>query len=216
MITTNNYRELIHMKTIRILLIFSVVLVTGTWLQAADPESPSEQLKPTLDSLVDILKDESLKSDAKKVERRSLIMKEISSGFDFREMSQRVLGRTWNTITPEQQEYFVVQMTKLLENVYVGKLETYSGEKIELVEERIKGNRAQVTTLIEDQGVKLPVHYIMQKTGSKWMVYDINIEGVSLIRNYMEQFRSILKQNDYEGLIKIIEEKNLSFKEGNG
>jgi phospholipid transport system substrate-binding protein len=107
-------------------------------------------------------------------------------------------------------------MTKLLENVYVGKLETYSGEKVEFVEERVKGNRAQVTTLIEDQGVKLPVHYIMQKTGSKWMVYDINIEGVSLIRNYMEQFRSILRQNDYEGLVKIIEEKNLSFKESDG
>ena len=205
-----------HMKTIRILLILSVVLVTGIWVQAAEPGSPTEQLKPSLDSLVDILKDESLKGDAKKVERRRLIMKEISNGFDFREMSQRVLGRTWNTITPEQQDYFVVQMTKLLENVYVGKLETYSGEKVEFVEERVKGNRAQVTTLIEDQGVKLPVHYIMQKTGSKWMVYDINIEGVSLIRNYMEQFRSILRQNDYEGLVKIIEEKNLSFKESNG
>lgn len=205
-----------HMKTIRILLILSAVLFTGTWVQAAEAESPTEQLKPALDSLVDILKDESLKGDAKKAERRSLIMKEISSGFDFREMSQRVLGRPWNTITPEQQDYFVVQMTKLLENVYVGKLETYSGEKVEFVDERIKGNRAQVTTLIEDQGVKLPVHYIMQKTGSKWMVYDINIEGVSLIRNYMEQFRSILRQNNYEGLIKIIEEKNLSFKEGNG
>ncbi len=205
-----------HMKTIRILLIISVVLITGIWAQAADPKSPTEHLKPALDSLVDILKDESLKGDDKKVERRKLIMKEISSGFDFREMSQRVLGRTWNTITPEQQDYFVVQMTKLLENVYVGKLETYSGQRVEFVEERIKGNRAQVTTLIEDQGVKLPVHYIMQKTGSKWMVYDINIEGVSLIRNYMEQFRSILRQNDYEGLIKILEEKNLSFKESNG
>ena len=140
-----------------------------------------------------------------------MIMKEISNGFDFREMSQRVLGRTWHTITSEQQDYFVSQMTKLLENVYVGKLESYTGQTIDFVEERIKGNRAQVTTLIENEGVKLPVHYIMQKTGSKWMVYDINIEGVSLIRNYMEQFRSILRQNDYEGLIKIIEDKNLSF-----
>ena len=204
------------MKSIRILFYLCVVLVTGTWSQATDLESPTEQLKPTLDALVDILGDDSLKGAAKKTERRSLIMKEITSGFDFREMSRRVLGRTWNTVTPEQQDYFVSQMTKLLENVYVGKLETYSGEKVEFVEERIKGNRAQVTTLIEDQSVKLPVHYIMQKTGSKWMVYDINIEGVSLIRNYMEQFRSILKKKDYEGLITIIEEKNLSFTETNG
>ena len=199
------------MKAIRIFLLAGVFFMTGSWSQGAEPDGPTEQLRPSLDSLIEILENESLKGDAKKSERRSMIMKEISNGFDFREMSQRVLGRTWHTITPEQQDYFVSQMTKLLENVYVGKLESYTGQTIEFVEERIKGNRAQVTTLIENEGVKLPVHYIMQKTGSKWMVYDINIEGVSLIRNYMEQFRSILRQNDYEGLIKIIEDKNLSF-----
>jgi phospholipid transport system substrate-binding protein len=203
------------MKLIRILFCLCVVLVSGTWSQATDLESPTEQLKPTLDMLIEILEDDSLKGAAQKTERRRLIMKVISSAFDFREMSKRVLGRTWNTINSEQQDYFVTQMTKLLENVYVGKLETYTGEKVEFVEERIKGNRAQVTTLIEDQSVKIPVYYIMQKTGGKWMVYDINIEGVSLIRNYMEQFRSILRKNEYEGLIKIIEEKNLSFTENN-
>lgn len=201
------------MKSFRVFLFVIVVVVTGGWSQATDLEGPTEQLKPTLDKLIVIIEDESLKGGDHRAERRTLIMKEINNGFDFREMSRRVLGRTWNTITPEQQDYFVVQMTKLLENVYVGKLETYTGQTLEFVEERIKGNRAQVTTLIEDQGVKMPVHYIMQKTGNKWMVYDINIEGVSLIRNYMEQFRSILKQEDYEGLIKILEEKNLSFRE---
>jgi len=203
------------MKSFRAFLFVIVVLVTGGWSQATDLEGPTEQLKPTLDKLIVIIEDESLKGTDHRAERRTLIMKEITNGFDFREMSRRVLGRTWNTITPEQQDYFVGQMTKLLENVYVGKLETYTGQTVEFVEERIKGNRAQVTTLIEDQGVKMPVHYIMQKTGNKWMVYDINIEGVSLIRNYTEQFRSILKQKDYEGLIKTIEEKNLSFQENN-
>lgn len=203
------------MKSFRVFLFVIVVLVMGGWSLATNLEGPTEQLKPALDTLIVIIEDESLKGPDHKTERRTLIMKEISNGFDFREMSRRVLGRTWNKITPEQQDYFVIQMTKLLENVYVGKLETYTGQTVEFVEERIKGNRAQVTTLIEDQGVNLPVHYIMQKTGNKWMVYDINIEGVSLIRNYMEQFRSILRQKDYEELIKIIEEKNLSFQENN-
>lgn len=203
------------MKSFRVFLFVIVVLVMGGWSLATNLEGPTEQLKPALDTLIVIIEDESLKGPDHKTERRTLIMKEISNGFDFREMSRRVLGRTWNKITPEQQDYFVIQMTKLLENVYVGKLETYTGQTVEFVEERIKGNRAQVTTLIEDQGVNLPVHYIMQKTGNKWMVYDINIEGVSLIRNYMEQFRSILRQKNYEELIKIIEEKNLSFQENN-
>jgi len=203
------------MKLFRFLFCIAV-LCSVTCSQAIALDGPTEQLRPTLDALIVVLDDESLKGPANKVKRRSLIMAEISSGFDFHEMSRRVLGRTWTEITPEQQDYFVTQMTKLLENVYVGKLETYTGQAVEFVAERIKGNRAQVTTLIEDEGVKLPVHYIMRKTGNKWMVYDINIEGVSLIRNYMEQFRSILRQQKYEGLIKTIENKNLSFEKESG
>jgi phospholipid transport system substrate-binding protein len=71
-----------------------------------------------------------------------------------------------------------------------------------------------VTTLINYEDSKIPVHYIMQKEHDRWMVYDINIEGVSLIRNYMEQFRTILRQEEYEGLIQIIEQKNQLFAEG--
>ena len=180
----------------------------------AEGHGPTDQLKPVIDELIAILRDDSLKGEAHKTERRAKIMADISHGFDFREMSRRVLGRTWNTIAAEDRDYFTVQMTKLLENVYIGKLETYSGEEVAFVAERIKGKRAQVTTLIQHQGSKLPIHYIMQKENSTWMVYDINIEGVSLIRNYMEQFKSILRKEKYEGLIKIIEEKNQSFAEG--
>ena len=188
-----------------------LLLVLVTFSGATEIKGPTDQLKPALDGLIEVLEDESLKGADNKEKRRGMIMAEISNGFDFREMSRRVLGREWNKISSEDQDYFVQQMTKLLENVYVGKLETYTGQRVEFVAEKIKGNRAQVTTLIEDRGVKLPVHYIMRKTGSRWMVYDINIEGVSLIRNYMEQFRSILKQKQYAGLIKIIEEKNIAF-----
>lgn len=204
-----------HRKNMRFLLALFVALslISLVGPVGANEPGPSDQLKPTLDQLIAILEDDSLKGASHKTERRNKIMAIISTGFDFREMSRRVLGRTWNDITDEQKAYFVKQMTKLLENVYVGKLETYTGQTVEFVAERVKGKRAQVTTLIEDQGVKLPVHYIMQKETDRWMVYDINIEGVSLIRNYMEQFRSILRTEKYEGLIKIIEDKNKSFLE---
>lgn len=177
-------------------------------------DSPTEDLKPALDSLVDILGDESLKGDEKKDERRTKIMDEIKKGFDFREMSRRVLGKSWRKIDTSEQENFTIIMTKLLENVYVGKLETYTGGDIEYVSEKIKGKRAQVTTLIEDNGVKLPVHYIMRQGGESWKVYDINIEGVSLVRNYQEQFKSILRKDKYAGLIKVLNDKNKAFAEG--
>lgn len=175
---------------------------------------PMEQLRPTLSRLTSVLADPGLKGEQKRVERRAKIMANIKAGFDFEEMSKRILGNTWNTITPDEQQHFTALMTKLLENVYIGKLENYTGQTIGYVSERVKGDRAQVSTLIEDNGVQIPVHYIMSLEDGKWMVYDINIEGVSLVRNYMEQFRSIIRTEKFKGLIKVLEDKNSSFETG--
>jgi phospholipid transport system substrate-binding protein len=161
--------------------------------------------------LTKLLNNSDLKGDAHRVERRQKIMSTIKVGFDFQEMCKRVLGRTWQEINQQERDRFTIQMTKLLENAYIGKLEEYTFKKIEYVEEKIQDDRAQVTTLVEKDDVKLPVHYILQQISGKWMVYDINIEGVSLVRNYMEQFRSILRTDKFEGLVKIIEEKNKTF-----
>lgn len=170
-----------------------------------------EQLRPTLSKLTSLLADPELRGDEHKVKRRALIMESIRGGFDFEEMCQRILGQTWNKISSEERTLFTELMTKLLENVYIGKLENYSGQTIGYVNERVKGDRAQVSTLIEDDKLQIPVHYIMSFDNGKWMVYDINIEGVSLVRNYMQQFKSIIRKDDFEGLIKVLQEKNRSF-----
>ena len=196
-----------------VLIIFSILLFLVT--PAGAIESPTAQLKPTLKALTDLLADESLKGDAQRSVRRARIMQAIKEGFDFREMCKRILGRTWNEVQSAEQEQFTELMTKLLENVYIGKLESYSGQEIDFLEERVKGDRAQVSTTIDNKGVKIPVHYILNLNGSKWMVYDINIEGVSLVRNYMEQFKTILRKEKFAGLIKTLEEKNKSFEKGN-
>ena len=199
------------MKKILLLLIVLYSVSAGTvW---AKDQGPIETLRPVLDDLTAVLLDENLKGKAHLVERRDKIMSLIKRGFDFREMSKRVLGRTWREIDQKEKDRFTVIMTKLLENVYIGKLESYSGQDIEFVEEVVRGDRAQVTTLIEDRNTKIPVHYIMSKTDSGWMVYDINIEGVSLVGNYQEQFKSILRTEGYQGLVKILQEKNRSFRE---
>jgi phospholipid transport system substrate-binding protein len=197
-------------KHIAILLVVMPVMLSG--LQASgQEESPTNQLKPTIASLFAILDDVSLKGNQHVVERRAKIMAAISDRFDFREMSKRVLGQTWHDLSDSEKDHFVTQVTKLLENVYIGKLESYGGRDVEFVAERIKGKRAQVTTLVPYEGSKIPIHYIMQREQDEWMVYDINIEGVSLVRNYMEQFSSILREQKYQGLIKVIEEKNKTF-----
>jgi phospholipid transport system substrate-binding protein len=196
-----------------VVLIVAALLSSGVTSIAA---SPTDDLKPVMAELAAILGDATLKGDEHLVERRARIMSSIKRGFNFREMSKRVLGRTWQTISGAEQDKFTELMTKLLENVYIGKLEGYSESSVEFVAENVRDTRAQVTTLIENNGEKLPVHYIMQLEGPTWMVYDINIEGVSLVRNYQQQFSSILRKDKYDGLVKIIEEKNRSFLENKG
>lgn len=172
---------------------------------------PTEQLRPTLNVLIDILLDPAIKGEEHKTERRAKIMGHVSQRFDFREMSNRVVGREWRSLSQEQQDYFQKLFTKLLENAYIGKFESYSGQEIQYTGERIKDDRAIVSTQIENNGQPIPVDYIMIRKEVRWMVYDINIEGVSLVRNYMEQFKSILRRDKFDGLVKLLEEKNRTF-----
>ncbi|MDR3089377.1 MAG: ABC transporter substrate-binding protein [Desulfobulbaceae bacterium] len=201
------------MKNLFLSLFMLACLMSAPVLAAL---SPTDTLKPTLNHLTSVLSDTALKGDAHKTERRAKIMDTIKEVFNFREMSHRVLGPTWNEIDAAEQDNFTSQMTKLLENIYIGRLEEYSGEEIHFVGERIKGNIAQVSTEIAYQGKPISLSYIMDQSSGHWMVYDISIEGVRLVRNYMEQFRSILHKDKYPGLIKMIEEKNREYAAGDG
>lgn len=177
---------------------------------------PTEELKPTLNKIIDVLTDSTLSGKQHKGERRAKIMAIATKGFDFPEMARLVLGRTWNTIDQQQKIYFEQLFTKLLENTYIGKLESYSGQEVKFQGERIKGDKAKVSTVVDNEGVEIPVHYVMLHKESSWKVYDINIEGVSLVRNFREQFKSILRKKKFAGLVKVLEEKNASFAaEGN-
>lgn len=200
----------IIMKNLYLVLIL-LFLVIGSNVSAAEEKGPTADLQPILQDLTSVLADNSLKGDEHRTQRRDKIMSLIKHGFDFREMSKRVLGKTWQDINNKDRDNFTTLMTKLLENVYIGKLESYSGQTIEYSGEIIKEDRGQVSVLLDNAGVKIPIHYIMRKSDARWMVYDINIEGVSLVRNYQEQFKAILRKDNYEGLVKVLEEKISTF-----
>ncbi len=198
-----------NIKRLFVVILF-VVLVGWVPLVVAS-SGPTEALKPTLNGIMSILSNSSLAGNEHKLVRRTRIMDVAEQGFDFQEMSKRVLGKTWKKIDAQQRAHFVELFTKLLENVYIGKLEGYSGQEIIYKDERVKGKRAAVSTVVQNQGKLIPVNYIMIAKSADWQVYDINIEGVSLLRNYREQFKSILRKEKFEGLVKVLEEKNASF-----
>lgn len=195
-------------------LFLGAIVLCLTPAQAITGEiSPTEQLKPVIESIMKTLADENLAGEDKKAERRAALMDRIAVGFDFREMSKRILGKTWRKISEEEKELFTEQMTTLLENTYMDRLEEYSGEAIHYVGERIiSEKKAQVDTVVDDGKITIPVNYIMfANKQSKWMVYDMTTEGVSLVRNYRDQFRSILRKEKFDGLVQLLEDKNNSF-----
>lgn len=182
-----------------------VGVLGGQGLAAATPD-PTEQMRPFVKKVTDTLSDPELKTLSKKEQLQRLVTV-AQERFDFREMSKRVLGQQWRQLDGKQQTEFERLFTKLLQNAYVDKIDEYAGQKVEFLQQRIKDDRAEVQTMLVDKSKSVPVSYIMLLRDQQWMAYDVVVEGVSLIRNYMEQFKEILRKDGYAGLVKQLEEK---------
>jgi phospholipid transport system substrate-binding protein len=165
--------------------------------------SPTEELRTRVDRVLKILGDPELRQDAHTVERRAIIRRIAYDTFDFREISQRSLARHWQPRTPAEREEFAELFADLLERAYIGKIELYSGgERIQYVGEAIDGDQALVRTrIVTRQGTEVPVDYRMHRVGDRWLVYDVAIEGVSLVSNYRAQFNKIIQTSSYKGLV---------------
>ncbi len=184
-------------------------------VNATTQPDPTEQFRPYVEEIISILTDPDLQTKEKHSLRRENMRGVISECFNFDEMSRRVLARNWSKLNKHEQTYFVSQFTKLLENAYIGKIEAFSDQKIEFTSQRIKGQRAQVVTNILDKKTIIVVSYIMILQDNRWKVYDVIIEGVSLIRNYKEQFRQILRKEGYKYLLAQIEKTVTNLEKGN-
>ncbi len=188
-----------------VLLFLAGALLPATVVRAATPD-PSDQLRPFIDKVIQIISDARERQDPD-CDLCQRIIDVARERFDFREMSKRVLGRQWRQLSREQQDEFVGLFTRLLQYAYIGNIQEYTGQKIEFRKQRIKGRRAEVKTVLIDKERTIPVSYIMILKGDQWLVYDIVVEGVSLVRNYMEQFRQILRREKYDGLVQKLRDK---------
>ncbi len=192
-----------YSRQILVMALFSLLLPVQGFCKTPDP---TEQLKPFLEKLVAELKNDDFKNN-KSCDQCKRIVTLASEHFDFYEMSKRVMGKQWRKLSTEQKDEFVSLFTKLLQYAYIGKVEDYVDKSIEFKGQRIKGKRAEVKTLLVDVDKTIPVSYIMLLKGEKWMAYDIVVENVSLVRNYMEQIRTILRNDKFDGLIAQLKKK---------
>jgi phospholipid transport system substrate-binding protein len=187
------------------MLVFAlVVAVAGPALAGA----PTDQLKQHVDEVIKALSDPSLQG--KPAPRRAAVRKISEDIFDYPETARRALGQHWNGRTPDEQREFVQLFADLLDRAYFSKIDRYQGEKVRYGAETINGDEAMVKTTIVTRagGSEVPVDYRMHQAGGRWLVYDVNIEGVSLVSNYRTQFNKIVQTESYATLVQKLRTKD--------
>ena len=162
-------------------------------------------IRGTIDQVMEIIADQNLKSNP--VLKREKLRQVIGLRFNFKQMVMRSLAKNYKDRSDAERKEFTLLFKRLLENSYASKIENYKDEKINYVEEIVKGKYAMVRTQIVRKDGVVDVDYKMLKDGSQWLVYDFVIEGVSLIRNYKSQFSKIISTESYAALVSKLRKK---------
>jgi phospholipid transport system substrate-binding protein len=191
------------------ILLISLLLIVSAFIiargfSASATENPMDQLQVAVDEILKILQSEELKEPEKKDERNQLVLNVVTDMFDFREMARSSLGQSWNTITPEEQDTFVELFTTLVEQRYIGKIDSYNNQKVIYKKQLVRGDKAMVYTAIVDKDLEIPIVYRLENNNGKWLINDLKIENVSLIVNYRRDFDSIIRKEQFAGLVEKI------------
>ena len=189
----------IHLIVVGLMICLSMVSVcfAGSEIQ--------NQLKSTIDRVIQIVKDEALKNDHQA--RRAALRKTIDERFNYRQMVMRSLAKNWDARSGQERQEFIALFKSLLENSYANKLEAYRDEKINYLDEIIKGEYALVKTEVVRRSSTIGVDYKLIQENGNWKVYDFVIEGVSMVRNYRSQFTKIIRRDSYESLVQKLTDK---------
>jgi phospholipid transport system substrate-binding protein len=190
-------------------VVLPVALLLSIYSAALAGE-PTELIRQSTDRILQVLKDPKLKDRSKAGERRKMLRKIADERFDWEEMAKRSLSIYWAERTPEERKEFVSLFSDLLERSYMGKIEAYKNEKILYQGEKIEGDYATVdTVIVTEREVEVPISYRMRKKGDQWLIFDVSIEGVSLVNNYRNQFARILSSSSYSELIRRMKTKQI-------
>jgi len=189
---------------VTILVFFSLV----TLPLAAAAATAKATVETEVGKILDHLKDPAFKELAKE-EQVDKIRAIINTVFNYTELSRRTLGRDWKKFSGEQQEEFKQLFGRLLESSYADRVLAYTSQEIEFGKEiELRKNKVEVeSAIITTDNKNIPIHYRMVLISDKWQVYDVVIEGISLVQNYRSQFREILSKDSPEVLLEKLRNK---------
>ena len=188
---------------INIILVLLIALPFNLYAGA-----PTDAVQGEVDKIIAKLQDPEFKQKTKE-EKIAGIREIINEIFDWNELSKRTLGKNWKKFSDAQKTEFTDLFSRLLEGVYADRLLAYSDEKVVFEKEtEMKPGKVEVTSHIRTaDGTKIPLNYRMVEKDGKWRVYDVVIEGVSMVKNYRGQFRKILSKKTPEDLIETLKKK---------
>lgn len=167
-----------------------------------------DSVKTNVNAVIDVLRDPKLKGPAGKKAKEQKIETIADKLFDYVELSKRTLGLNWNKFTVDQRKEFVELFKGMLRDTYIDRITTYTNEKVTYIKEfPLTENTVEVQTAIISARGQTPINYRAIKKNNEWKVYDVVIEGVSLVSNYRTQFRDILGNNPPQTLIDTLRNK---------
>ena len=167
-----------------------------------------DAVKAKVNSVLEVLRDPKLKGEAGKKVKEQRIQAGAEKLFDFVELSKRTLGLRWNDFTPEQRKEFVQLFEGILKDAYIERITAYDNEPVNFTKEvPLSETTAEVQTVVITKSGQVPINYRVIKKENDWRVYDVVIEGVSLVSNYRTQFREILGNNPSEKLLETLRTK---------
>jgi len=186
---------------------WTIFLLSAVWLITvglATGGEPTDLVRQITDQVFKILEDPQFQAPNRQAERQERLHKSADQAFDWQEVARRALAVHWRERTPQEQQEFVGLFKDLVESTYINRLETSAQEKreIQYVGEQLDGSRAVVkTNVVTRRNQQVPIEYRLHKVDGHWLIYDVLIEGISLVNNYRAQFNRIITSSSYNDLI---------------
>jgi phospholipid transport system substrate-binding protein len=171
----------------------------------------TDSVKTTITEVIRVLEDQGLKQPDRTEERRRRLEKVISDRFSYDEMAKRSLGAQWAKLSDGERQEFVELFRGLLTRSYIGKIEGYSGEQIHYLTERLQEGYAEVKTKLATGKTVIPLDYRLLNKSGDWRVYDVVVDGISLVNNYRGQFAKVIRSSSYQDLVDKLRNRSEAF-----
>jgi phospholipid transport system substrate-binding protein len=212
------FRNLFRQPVSPLLLagIFTGLALASPLLSSATPNgiepSATEAVKSTINDLIQVLDDETLKQPEQAEKRRHEIEEVIKHRVDYEEMARRSLGAPWPSLSHQERHEFVDLFVQLLRDMFAGRITERSDEQVVFLGELREAAFAEVNAQMKGRKIDTPIDFRLIHRAHEWWVYDIVIDGASIVSNYRSQFTSIIRDVSYAGLVKKMRQKAIAVK----